>query len=206
MNRAADPVLPRMPGSAILAVVFLGLQAIVAVGGGVALLPLIPAGLALLLIAGGLLNTAIAIGIGMRRPWARITGIVLCAAAITLGAVDLLLAAAEGVPSTGGAGFGLSILLLFFLSHRNTRAWCNDLDPAETALGPAEPELLTYQDRVELRESIDDIGLRAHAVGRVVDLPPEPRTVVVEFDDHPDREPIRVTLHVDEIRLVAEAE
>ncbi|MEU5154471.1 hypothetical protein [Glycomyces sp. NPDC021274] len=206
MNRPADPYLPRMPGSAILAVVFLGLQAIVALIVGVALPSLIPPVLALLLIAGGVLHAALAIGVAMRRPWARMTGIVLCGAAIVLTVLEIVLAAQAGTTSTGGAGLGISILLLYFLAHRNTRAWCFDRSPRETVLGPAVPEPFTYHDRVELLEGIDKIGLRARAVGTVVDLPAEPRTVVVEFDDHPDREPIQVTLHVDEIRLVDEDE
>lgn len=206
MNRSSDPELRRMPGSAILVVVFFALQAIGSLIAGFALHSLIPQGLAVLLILGGVLNAAIAIGVAMQRRWARIVGILLCAAAITLSAIDLLFAAAEGVPTAAGAGFGLLILLLFFLSHRNTRAWCNDLEPTETALGPAEPESFTYRDQVELLKGIDEIGLRANAVGTVVDLPAEPEMVVVEFDDHPDREPIQVKVHVDEIRLVAETE
>jgi hypothetical protein len=206
MNRHADPYLSRIPGSAILAVVFLGLQAVVALAGGVILLAVMPPGLALLLIAGGVLSAAIAIGVAMRRAWARMTGIVLCAAGIALTVLEMLLAAQAGTTSTGGPGLGISILLLFFLSHRNTRAWCFDLSPAESALGPAVPELFTYGDRVELLDGVDAIGLRARAVGTVVDLPAEPSAVVVEFDDHPDREPIQVTLHVDEIRRIDEDE
>jgi hypothetical protein len=206
MNRPPDPYLPRMPGSAILAVVFLGLQAIVGLVGGVAVFSLFSEGLALLLIAGGVLNAAVAIGVAMRRPWARITGIVLCGAGIALPVIEMFLAAQTGATPTAVPGLGISMLLLFFLAQRNTRAWCFDLSPQETGLGPAVPEPFTYHDRVELLEGIDKIGLQARAVGTVVDLPAEPRTVVVEFDDHPDREPIQVTLHVDEIRLVDEDE
>lgn len=208
MNRSSDPVLPRMPGSAILAVVFFGLNAIIAVGAGFVLLSLslIPLAFALVLIGVGFLHTAIAIGITKQQPWARLTGIILSSASIALSLLDLLLAAAEGAPSTGGAGLGLSILLLYFLTRQNTRAWCNDLGPAETPLGLAPPEPFLPDDQVELVESIEGIGLQVGAVGTVVELPAVPGTILVEFDDHPDREPIQVTLHVSEVRPVAEAQ
>lgn len=207
MNRSSEPERPRMPGSAILVVVFLALQSIGSLLAGFALYSLIPPGLAVLLILVGGLNAAIAIGVAMRKPWARSTGIVLCAAAIALTVMDLLLAAAEGVPPRNPAGLGLALLLLYFLSHRNTRAWCNDIG-RESVFGPIDEssDPFTYRDRVELLESVEESGLRARAVGTVVDLPVDPRAVVVEFDDHPDREPVQLTLRVDQIRLVSEAE
>jgi hypothetical protein len=206
MNRSADPVLPRMPGSAILAVVFLGIQAVLALGSVVFLTCLIPTGFVVALLVDALISASIAIGIVRRRPWARIAGIVVCGAVLTLVAVDLGLAAAAGVPSTSGAGLWFPILLLVFLTRRNTRAWCNDLGPTETPLEPACPEPFARLDRVELLEGIDELGLQANAVGTVIELPATPRTVVVEFDDHPDREPVLVTLHFDEIRLAPVAD
>ncbi|MEV3937777.1 DUF4926 domain-containing protein [Glycomyces sp. NPDC049804] len=203
MNRPSHPALPRMPGSAILAVVFLGLKSVVGLIFGTVTASMIPPGVTALLVLGGLLNAALAIGLVMRQNWARITGMVL--SGIAIGIVVIETAAAGGASGGNPASIGLSILLLFVLSHRNTRAWCVGRGPNETPLGAAGPEPFTYLDRVVLLEDIDDLGLRAGAVGTVVDLPAEPDTVLVEFGDHADREPIQVTLHVSEVRPAAEA-
>ncbi|MFG3338525.1 hypothetical protein [Glycomyces sp. NPDC048151] len=202
MNRSADPVLPRMPGSAILAVVFLGLQALLGLGIGVASASLGSLGLTVLVFAAGVLNAVLAVGVAMRKNWARMTGMVLCGVAIGFTVIGMFVAAAEGVPAGNPAGLGIAILLWFFLAHKNSRAWCNDLGREAAVLGPrgGADEPFTYRDRVELVEDFAKAGLRAGAVGTVVDLPAAPGTVVVEFDDHPDREPVQVTLHIDEIR------
>lgn len=202
MIRTSDPVLPRMPGSAIIAVVLLGLQSLLGLGWGVSLGSLIPEGLAVLLFMGGLLNAVLAIGVAMRKNWARVTGMALSGIAVGVSVLGLLIAAADGAPVGNPGAIGFSIVLLFLLAHKNTRAWCGDIGSAR--FGPAVPEPFEYRDRVELLNDLDEAGVRAGAVGSVLGLPSEPGTVLVEFDDHPDREPIEVVLHVSEIKRAAE--
>jgi hypothetical protein len=203
MNRSSDPVLPRMPGSAIIAVVLLGLQALVGLGTGVALGSLIPQGLAVALFLGGMLNAVLALGVAGRKNWARMTGMVLSGIAVGASVLGLLIAAAEGAPIGNPGAIGISIALLFLLSHKNTRAWCGD--PESARFGSVAPEF-EYRDRVELLNDLDEVGLRAGAVGSVIGLPSDPGTLLVEFDDHPDREPIEVVLHFSEIRRVTAVE
>jgi hypothetical protein len=206
MNRSSDLVPSRMPGSAIIAVVLLGLQALVGLVTGIALNSLIPQGLAVLLVMGGILNAALAVGVAMRHNWARVTGLVLSGIAIGATVIGFLISAAEGTPIGNPGALGISIGLFALLAHKNTRAWCNGREAA--VFGPLDDadEPFKRHDRVELVDGVEEAGLPANAVGTVIELPATPRTVVVEFDDHPDREPVQVTLHVDEIRPVAEAD
>ncbi|GAB3995900.1 hypothetical protein GCM10029992_14400 [Glycomyces albus] len=69
MSRNSAPQFRRMPGSAILIMVFLGFVAMLHFAGGNALMELnAPAGVLVLLF--GFVNMALAIGIGGRKRWA----------------------------------------------------------------------------------------------------------------------------------------
>jgi hypothetical protein len=205
MNRSSDLVPSRMPGSALIAVVLLGLQALIGLA-VIALNSLIPQGLAVLLFMGGILNAALAVGVAMRLNWVRVTALVLSGIAIGATVLGFLFSSAEVAPIRNPRDFGIAIGLFAALARKNTRAWCNGRQVA--VFGPLDDaaEPFKRHDRVELVDGVEEAGLPANAVGTVIELPATPRTVVVEFDDHPDREPVQVTLHVDEIRPVAEAD
>ncbi|SDE46564.1 DUF4926 domain-containing protein [Glycomyces harbinensis] len=207
MNRSTDPHLPRMPGSAILAVVFLCLLALMCLTSGFNLRALSPAFGGLLLAAAGF-NASIAVGVARRRRWARATGIAGCVVVLALALFEAMRTTAEGGDATVYSGLiGLNGFLLFFLAHRNTRAWCDrGREPRPQILPLARPEAapepFTFNDSVELLEPVEESGLRAGLVGTVVDTPSDTSDVIVEFTGLEGDQTAQVALRPDQIRLL----
>lgn len=217
MNRS-EMQLPRIPGSAILAVVFLGILCLIYVSNFV-LAIVLDTGLALLFFPFAFLSATLAGGIIGRKRWARITAIVWSAMALAALVIAILVQSHPTVnPSTTsstsaliGANIGFQGLLLFFLAQRNTDLWCNVRGERLTrplqleVENSPEPGVFTFHDEVELLFDVDEAGLSAGMVGTVVDMPEDPDLVVVEFDIPEKEQTARATLKACEVRLADEA-
>ena len=212
MVKPTVPHLRRIPGSAILAVVFLWIIAAFNLLGSLIFLSATPL-LGVILFAGAAFAAVLAVGIVKRKRWCRIAGIVWSSLMTAFWFFEAM-RTTPSPPTEPTANYSglLAVwaLLLLFLCLRNTRLWVdNGARPHSSSflsvdgLTP-QGEVFTVQDRVEVVEDV--AGLEAGAIGTVIDVPDDPTVVVVAFDDHEDLEPVQITLRTNEIRLVDEPE
>lgn len=207
-----------MPASAILAVALLCLSSLgcFAFGAFLVLFEAFP-GATILLAACGFLDFTLAMGIARRSYWARRASIVWSGFLI-VAALFLSVALADTNAAVGPLIPWIPIVLVIALTREKARIWCGDLRqgrsdsvhgrPRSGFLSidhPAEEEeVLTYDDEVELIEHLDEYGLRAGAVGTVVDLREDPASFDVQFIDDRTETTTLVTLRPGQLRFLPE--
>ncbi|MEU6247625.1 hypothetical protein [Glycomyces sp. NPDC047010] len=198
-----------MPGSAILAVVFLGLAALLSIPTGIALLAEIP-WLSALLFAGAALAAVIAVGVSLRRRWARIGGAVWAGTLAGFFLIEAMRVVNSVTPNSSYSTlFAFWLVLMLFLLQRNTRLWCDGgksqpaptrprADPPRVGPIPRQARGLAVGDEVEL---VDDVArLRAGTIVVIVELP-DPEVVVAEYPHPETGVPTEVVLRRGEIRV-----
>lgn len=209
MNPPATPRFHRMPGSAIIAVVFLWIVAACSAIAGLGGLAVDPPAAALLL-GSSAFGMAIAVGVARRRHWARIAGIVLYTVLLALQLLPILSTGATPTEQGSGA-ICLWFLPVPFLAMRNTRLWCDDSGRRRSSFLAIDThstrrEALAVSDMVELIGGADDAGLRAGAVGVVVEVRTDPLRYEVEFDRPDDGTAIRAVLRPEQVRPAVDPE
>jgi hypothetical protein len=205
MSHDAEPQFDRAPGTAIAAIVTLGFAALSSgILGMIVMQFAVAAGF--LLVAAGLLNTLLAFGIGNRMRWAWVTATVWCGVVII---ASVIVSSLPSVAASGGGGLSFPLLYValgLLLTRRRTAAWCNVGigRPVESAADrfdeDADDMELTYDDAVELTEDLEEYGLRAGAVGTIVDVRDEPVSFEVEFVDARTETTAVVTVPPEQLR------
>jgi hypothetical protein len=200
MRRTSEPSLPRMPGSVILSVVFLGLVALFSLPNGLSWLSSDPA-LGAIMFVGGSFAAALAVSIALRQRWARIAGIAWAGVMAAFFFVEAM-RTVNVTPNSYSALMAFWALLLVFLCRRNTRLWCDDGRRSQTPVPPSpaprRKAAFAKGDEVELLEDV--AGFEEGSVGVIVDVPEDARVVVAAFPDPETGKRTEVTLRAGEIR------